>query len=157
MIALTIQQAATACSVDPTTVKRRLNRGQFPTAYKDSGGRWMIPTADLLAAGLHLQAPGATPQTNPPPPPQGAPAQPLGDVEGIREALAAAELRAAIAEQHAQGLEAVLAERAATVAALTEALRLAGMQLEAAPVAVVTQEPPPRRWWGRRTAGRTRG
>ncbi len=57
-----VTEAAEACSLSQKTIKRRLSEGAFPGAYKEpmsaQGGneRWLIPLADLLAAGLRPNA-----------------------------------------------------------------------------------------------------
>ncbi len=57
-----VTEAAKACSLSQKTIKRRLSEGAFPGAYKQpmsaQGGneRWLIPLADLLAAGLQPNA-----------------------------------------------------------------------------------------------------
>ncbi len=57
-----VTEAAEACSLSQKTIKRRLSEGAFPGAYKEpmsaQGGneRWLIPLADLLAAGLQPDA-----------------------------------------------------------------------------------------------------
>src|SRR5436305_9987677 len=56
--ALTIREAAAACRLSPRTLRRKLNEGAFPGAYKTDGddvdpdGVWMIPVPDLEEAGL---------------------------------------------------------------------------------------------------------
>lgn len=47
-----LNEAATQCNVSRSTMRRRREEGAFPNAYLDSAGSWMIPLADLLAAGL---------------------------------------------------------------------------------------------------------
>src|SRR5262245_42053800 len=55
---LTVRDAAAACRLSPRTIRRKLTAGSFPNAHKtgSSGpereGIWMIPLADLEAAGL---------------------------------------------------------------------------------------------------------
>jgi hypothetical protein len=58
--ALTIRDAAAACRLSPRTIRRKLSAGAFPNAQKsgsggddDHDGAWMIPVADLEAAGLN--------------------------------------------------------------------------------------------------------
>ena len=47
-------EAATQCGVSQITIRRKREAGQFPNAHKaDSRGTWVIPIADLLAAGLN--------------------------------------------------------------------------------------------------------
>jgi hypothetical protein len=56
--ALTVRDAAAACRLSPRTIRRKLTAGSFPNAYKtgpsdpEREGIWMIPPADLEAAGL---------------------------------------------------------------------------------------------------------
>ena len=56
--AVTIREAAAACRLSPRTLRRKLNEGAFPGAYKTEGdevdpdGVWMIPVSDLEQAGL---------------------------------------------------------------------------------------------------------
>jgi len=59
--ALTIRDAAAACRLSPRTIRRKLSAGAFPNAEKtgtgdgddEHDGAWMIPVADLEAAGLN--------------------------------------------------------------------------------------------------------
>jgi hypothetical protein len=53
----TVAAAAEACQVSHRTVRRKLDAGSFPEASRDQAGRWLIPLADLLAAGLKPYAP----------------------------------------------------------------------------------------------------
>ena len=53
----TKNEAAKACNVDPSTIKRRLSRGTFPHAYQDADNIWRIPYQDLVDAGLRPGAP----------------------------------------------------------------------------------------------------
>src|SRR5437773_10645245 len=56
--AVTIRDAAAACRLSPRTIRRKIAEGVFPKAYKageddaEPSGIWMIPVADLEAAGL---------------------------------------------------------------------------------------------------------
>lgn len=45
-------QAAQLCDVNKSTIVRRRQRGDFPHAQKKDDGTWVIPVADLIAAGL---------------------------------------------------------------------------------------------------------
>ena len=53
---LTQRQAADACGVSRSTMRRAREAGRFPNAVLD-GTTWMIPVGDLLAAGYRLHAP----------------------------------------------------------------------------------------------------
>jgi hypothetical protein len=56
--ALNVREAAAACRLSPRTIRRRLNAGAFPNAFKspsaDDAARmmWKIPVSDLEQAGL---------------------------------------------------------------------------------------------------------
>ena len=56
--ALIVREAAAACRLSPRTIRRKLNAGEFPNAYKtpvaDDPTRsiWKIPVGDLEQAGL---------------------------------------------------------------------------------------------------------
>lgn len=56
----TIRQAAERCGVSMKTIRRRRERGDFPNAYQDKNGHWLLPVEDLLAAGFHPAAPQLT-------------------------------------------------------------------------------------------------
>ena len=57
---LTLAEAADACGVSHSTIRRK--QGQFANAYKDNVGTWRVPISDLLGAGLKLR-----PRSDPPP------------------------------------------------------------------------------------------
>jgi hypothetical protein len=50
--AFTLKRAAEEAGVSRDTIKRRNAAGEFPNAYQDSRGAWMIPITDLIAVGL---------------------------------------------------------------------------------------------------------
>ncbi|MEU3330207.1 helix-turn-helix domain-containing protein [Streptomyces albus] len=119
---LTQREAAAACDVSRTTIRRRREAGEFPGAVQVDG-TWKIPVEDLLAAGLRLHAPA---------PPDPAP-EPRGD-QGQGEAMASAgaghgpgqeEAIAAEIErlrtELAQAREELTAERTRRLVAETEA------------------------------------
>ncbi|MEU2856727.1 helix-turn-helix domain-containing protein [Streptomyces syringium] len=54
---LTQREAAAACGVSPTTIRRYREAGRLPGAQRQPGGGWLIPVEDLLAAGLRLHVP----------------------------------------------------------------------------------------------------
>lgn len=54
---LTQREAAAACGVSRTTIRRRREAGDLPNAIQDESRGWLIPVEDLLAAGLRLNAP----------------------------------------------------------------------------------------------------
>ena len=142
--ALTISQASKAAGVDRRTIRRRLDAGNLPGAYRpEPGAPWLLPVADLLAAGLRLHAPNDTggdahPAATPPP----TPAQPSELEEWRRRA----EVAEAIAE-----------ERAEVIAVLKTALAALGPGPvppagSPTPAPTAAQAPPPARprWWRRR-------
>lgn len=54
---LTQREAAAACGVSRTTIRRRREAGDLPNAVQDPARGWLIPVGDLLAAGFRLNAP----------------------------------------------------------------------------------------------------
>ncbi|MFD3820293.1 helix-turn-helix transcriptional regulator [Streptomyces rubiginosohelvolus] len=51
------REAAAACGVSRTTIRRRREAGDLPGAVQDPVRGWLIPVPDLLAAGFRLNAP----------------------------------------------------------------------------------------------------
>lgn len=133
--ALSISQAAARCGVSRTTVRRRLNAGSFPHAWREDrreapgSGPWQIPVTDLIAAGLDVHATDRPEQsqetvrglshdtTQDSPEPTGELVGRLGEMERERDEW---RRRAEVAEARAQ-------ERQAHI----EDLRMALRQLEA--------------------------
>lgn len=104
---LTQREAAAACGVSRTTIRRRREAGELPGAVQDPHRGWLIPVDDLLAAGFRLHAPA---------PPDGSAsrstssASPAGDVDG-GHGQEAAELRAELERlRHEHALELAEAE-----------------------------------------------
>ena len=158
--AVTIRDAAAACRLSPRTIRRKVADGAFPNAYKageddaEPSGIWMIPVADLEAAGLNptLVHPTLT---------QAARAEPHSDADGptvlelvrsdrfgqlraeLAEAVAAAEI--ALLRAEAERWRTVADERAAALEradtalrALTTALSVGQLNAPAAPRASVS-------------------
>ncbi|MFJ7258232.1 helix-turn-helix domain-containing protein [Streptomyces sp. NPDC098085] len=173
---LTQREAATACGVSRTTIRRRREAGDLPGAVQDHQRGWLIPVDDLLAAGLRLHAPT----------PPDAPGAQAGDVEDGQEHEDVAALRTELdrmraahtleltterhgrelAEAEAAHLKERLTERGAHIEDLQRALaalmpaperaELAGPTVPAqgrpdtgSPVPA-DEEQPRRRWWGGR-------
>lgn len=120
----TLSEAADLCGVDRRTIRRHLDADRFPNAWRedDGNGPWRIPVTDLLAAGLQPGKP------SPPDPPTTDVAPEPDHVDRLRDRLADAERRAAVAE-------AVAAERDRTIRAMEAALRA----LEAGPATPVDE------------------
>jgi hypothetical protein len=120
---LTVTQAARVTRVDRSTIRRRLDAGDFPNARRKTGrhgpasGPWLIPNADLLAAGLKLHQPNESDGL-----PTDQPATGSDSDKSLRLALAKAVKRAEVAE-------AIAAERAAALADVRAALDLAQRML----------------------------
>jgi peptidoglycan hydrolase CwlO-like protein len=54
----TISQAARIAGVHRNTVRRYLDAGKFPGAFReDRAAPWQIPISELIAAGLKIRAP----------------------------------------------------------------------------------------------------
>lgn len=62
---LTQREAAAACGVSLSTIRRYREGGRLPHAERDSARGWLIPVEDLLAAGLRVGRP-APPEGEPP-------------------------------------------------------------------------------------------
>lgn len=155
--ALSIAEAAARCGVDRSTIRRRLDRGELADAWREEGpqGKWMIPVASLVAAGLNLTSPdqGHTPGR------EQAHATPADQDElwQLREQLAEWRTRALVAES-------VSEERRRTIERLDRALL--ALEARAGPVGLGPREHsssesptpattgetpvnPRRRWWRR--------
>ncbi|MEV6080969.1 helix-turn-helix domain-containing protein [Streptomyces sp. NPDC052069] len=128
------REAATACGVSRTTIRRRREAGALPNAVEDPVRGWLIPVEDLLAAGFRLNAPA-------PPDAVSVPAGADDDVQEDQEDVAAlrAELERArhehalavaeaehgrlLAQAEAEHLREQLAARAEHIADLQQAVR----------------------------------
>lgn len=130
---LTQREAAAACGVSRSTIRRRREDGALPHAVFDEGRGWLIPVDDLLAAGFRVNAPA--------PPDAGLAGADTGhgqdqehegtaaEVERLRAELADARREAAEAEAdrrvavaEAEAAREVAAARAAHIADLQQAL-----------------------------------
>ncbi|MFD7868115.1 helix-turn-helix transcriptional regulator [Streptomyces sp. NPDC059783] len=133
---LTQREAAAACGVSRTTIRRRREDGGLPNAVQDEKRGWLIPVEDLLAAGFRLNAP-AGPDDAPAASPagEGGHHQEPGDVAALRAeldlarerhahalALADAEHGRQLAEAEAGRLRAQLAAQAEHIGDLRQAL-----------------------------------
>ncbi|MGV9915542.1 helix-turn-helix transcriptional regulator [Nocardia sp. NPDC003354] len=163
---LTQREAAAACGVSRTTIRRRREAGELPGAVLDDDRGWLIPVEDLLAAGFRLNAPAPPDekkvvgdQAATPTPQDTAPNETTSalraELERLRHehALALADERGArqLAEAEARHLQARLEERGAHIedlqralAALTPAPDRAAIPrpLHASPSPVVPAPPP---------------
>ncbi|MFH9090947.1 helix-turn-helix domain-containing protein [Streptomyces sp. NPDC017673] len=148
---LTQREAAAACGVSRTTIRRRREAGELPGSVLDEERGWLIPVEDLLAAGFRLNAPA-------PPDDQAAPGAEETAADSRGQA-GAAELRAeldrlrhehelqlaeernarALAETEVRHLRERLAERADHIADLQQALKA----LTAAPERAAIPQPSP--------------
>ncbi|MGX1226881.1 helix-turn-helix domain-containing protein [Streptomyces ambofaciens] len=133
---LTQREAATACGVSRTTIRRRREAGELPGAVLDDDRGWLIPVEDLLAAGFRLNAPAppeekgvgdpASAGTQQDTAPEDSAAALRTELERLRHehALALAEERGArqLAEAEARHLQARLQERGDHIEDLQRAL-----------------------------------
>ncbi|MFI9081624.1 helix-turn-helix transcriptional regulator [Streptomyces sioyaensis] len=133
---LTQVEAAAACGVSRSTIRRRRAAGDLPGSVQDEVRGWLIPVDALLAAGFRLNAPSSPAASGSPDSDAGTAASPAGDDQW------AAELRAEIerlrhehalvlkdaqhaqemAEQEAVYLKEQLAERGEHIESLQRAL-----------------------------------
>ncbi|MFG2978753.1 helix-turn-helix domain-containing protein [Streptomyces sp. NPDC048331] len=132
---LTQREAAAACGVSRTTIRRRRETGGLPGSVEDPKRGWLIPVDALLAAGYRLNAPSPADR-----PSELSPAAPASPAEGdgqdaaalraelgrihAEHALALAEARFGrqLAEAEAEHLRVQLAERGARVEDLQRAV-----------------------------------
>ncbi|MEU3670800.1 helix-turn-helix transcriptional regulator [Streptomyces virginiae] len=91
---LTQREAAAACGVSRSTIRRRREAGDLPGSVQDPERGWMVPVDDLLAAGFRLNAPAPPDQAVP------APAGPAAPSDG--EDKDAAVLRAELTRLNAE-------------------------------------------------------
>ncbi|MFF8604099.1 helix-turn-helix transcriptional regulator [Streptomyces sp. NPDC015232] len=128
------REAAAACGVSRSTIRRRREAGLLPGSVEDPDRGWLIPVEALLAAGFTLNAPA---------PPDAAAPSPTPDRSGWSEARSVAELQAeldrlrhqhalelaearhgqALAESEVTHLRAQLADRAEHIGDLQRALQ----------------------------------
>ncbi|MFG3399170.1 helix-turn-helix domain-containing protein [Streptomyces parvus] len=122
---LTQREAAAACGVSRTTIRRRREAGDLPGAVQDEARGWLIPVGDLLAAGLRLNAP-AGPAADSVAGSGGHQEHEQGDaVAALRAELAAERYGRQLAEANAEHLRAQLAARMEIVEHLQQALAVA--------------------------------
>ncbi len=131
--ALSLSEAAQACGVSRSTIRRYREAERFPDAFQAGDDQaWHIPVDNLIAAGLRLTERGG-------PGPQAPPSGPVNQEHGhpYEQGMSQGEptlsvpltelvelrVRAERAEAHAQSLERLLDERGAVVAALQTAMR----------------------------------
>ena len=121
---LTVAEAAQACGVSTSTIRRYLRGGRFPGARQEPSpvpgqpGPWRIPTRDLLEAGLDRQRLPPSGQAEQ----HQSPADPAGgwaDSDRVQALEHALELE----RTRRQAAEVVAAERARTIVTLEIALR----------------------------------
>lgn len=120
--ALTLTEAARACSVHRSTLRRALDAGRLPGAFRDAGpdgtgvGPWRVPLSALQAAGwspTRRGQPGGAPGGRAPDAPAaGGALIPLSELSGLFDRLADAERRAVRAEMEVQHLRERFAARA---------------------------------------------
>lgn len=101
----TIKQAANLCSVSADTIKRRLRSGDLPHAHQltDSARTWVIPLADLVAAGFTITGGGEQPTVGMPSRTRPTPAP--GSDHDARVALAVAQAESAVHARYAQAFQ----------------------------------------------------
>ena len=143
--ALSITAAAEATGTSRTTIRRRLDAGELPGAYRiDGDGAWRIPVEDLLAAGLTLARPAEDGPQDDPRVGRVAELERLLDVERARR-------------QAAEELAAERAERIGDLRVVLRALEAGAPPTPAAQVPPAPAAPETRRddaerrpWWRRR-------
>jgi hypothetical protein len=121
---LGLAEAAKACGVSVSTIRRKREDLKELGATESNKG-WRIPVPALIAVGL--MAPTTAPVTETPlnPPVTATPDSALiAQLETLREQLAEAKLRAAVAEERAVGAQALVAAHERTIQTQAMALRM---------------------------------
>jgi hypothetical protein len=118
---LTINGAAAATGRHRNTIRRALDSGKkFPNAYRHEGsGPWLIPVADLVAAGYALSPP------EPHEPPTG---EAVAEVRRLEREVAELHERIAEIARRADVAEALASERAERIEDLREAMPKLGTE-----------------------------
>ena len=127
-----LTEAAAACGVGRSTIRRRLDASVFPTAFRLDGpdgpgsGEWRIPLSDLRAAGLI-----------------GEQSEPVREQAHDISADEVEHLRCelAIEVERREGLEALLAERERVVETQALALRAFGVGDRGEAAATTVEQP----------------
>lgn len=119
----TMSEAAERAGVSRSTIRRRVEAGDFTNATKDDEGVWRIPVEDLLAAGFTLSRPAEVEAETQTPPSERAQVEAEELAELRREVV---ELRARVEVERAQrqAAEQVAAERSEHLATMRQALRM---------------------------------
>lgn len=139
-VTLTVKEAAAACGVSIKTIRRRLDSDSFPNALRGAGpregleGPWLIPTSDLLAAGLSFSTPKPV-TASAPAVTEIAPA--VTELDELKAAYALLALRLSHSEDSLRRADEALASERKALAALT------------AGVSTVVAVPPRGRWFNR--------
>jgi hypothetical protein len=132
---LTQREAATACGVSRSTIRRRREAGELPGCVQDGERGWLIPVEALLAAGFRLNAPSPPEDTvragSPGPAAGPVAAGAVGEdvaalraeLERVRREHAEARHQAALAAAEAGHLRAQLAAKEEHIEDLRTALR----------------------------------
>jgi hypothetical protein len=138
----TVSEAARACRVDRRTLKRLLDKGEFPNARRTVGprgpdtGPWEIPYRDLTAAGLKVNQ-GAGPDV---------PTTTVVDLDVVarlRDENAELRRRAEVAEARADERERVIEVQAVALRALTAGPIVSGPAVDSEAHATPSPPPPP--------------
>lgn len=122
---MTLTEAAKATGKHRRTLVRYLDAGRFPNAFQETGPtgqpQWRVPVVDLIAADLTVDKPAApVPEPTPAADMQATPA------DDLRQRLAEAETRAAVAEAKVQGLTMVVATQREALELAEVAMRMLG-------------------------------
>jgi len=135
-LSLTVAEAAQACGVSASTIRRYLRAGRFPGARRAPAavagqpGHWRIPTKDLRDAGLDRRRPAPSGDG----PEQRSPAEPGGG-RAEEDRIRALEHALALERSRRQAAEVLAAERARTIQLLETALAALGHPRPGAPPA----------------------
>ena len=115
-----LAEAARTCGVSVSTLRRKREELREHGAY-ETGRGWQIPVTALIAVGLMARTTEAPSSDTPPATPDG----PLkAEVDALRQQLAAATQRAAVAEERVDGMRALVAAHERIIETQAVALRM---------------------------------
>lgn len=139
----TLSQAAAACGVSRSRIRRMLDADEFPNAVQEatpgkgtSAQVWHVPLADLLAAGLMPNRAADRPADS-------AAGEPGQAEQGSGQDLRDLEHALDLERERRKAAEAIAAERERTIQGLEQALRLLEARTGAGQASAPTHGPEP--------------
>jgi hypothetical protein len=114
-----LSEAVERTTASRSTLRRHLENGRLPNAYKDSSGAWRFPVEDLLAAGVSMA------KSSPDDPVSVSTGQPIEQpVSNQSQRIMELEHQLAIERERSSGLERLAQQAQAHADGLQMALRM---------------------------------